>query len=155
MTKVDYRRFKNSVFLSCQAHLNEKIQRLEEALRELKLGTENESKSSAGDKHETARAMMHLEQEKLAMQLDELLRQKNELLKIEVSNTAKQITKGSLIKTNKGFLFLSVGIGKIVTDDIPVFSLSMQSPLGKNLMGMEAGGELTTNGMQYVIEEVW
>jgi len=155
MTVVDYGDFKNAVYLSCQNHISEKIQHLQEALLELKLGAENESKSSAGDKHETARAMMHLEQEKITMQLDELLRQKSELLKIDVTNTSKQIAKGSLVKTNRGFLFLSVAIGKIVTDGTPVFSLSMQSPLGKNLNGLVKGDKVTTNGMQYVVEEVW
>ena len=54
--------------------LASKIVELTRMQTELLEGALDDSKSSAGDKHETARAMMQLEQEKFAGQLQDLPR---------------------------------------------------------------------------------
>ena len=104
---------KHKIHLFCVRHLNDKIQNLQNNLHELKEGIENDAKSSAGDKHETARSMMQLEQEKINRQLDQLQKQKNDLENINIEKTSATIKNGSLIKTNTIYLFLSVAIGKI------------------------------------------
>ena len=76
--------FKQKIFAACLASLDEKINSLKTSLLELEEGSENDTKSSAGDKHETARAMMQIEQEKLGKQLNELLEQKNSVEKIVI-----------------------------------------------------------------------
>ena len=78
--------------------------------------------------------MMQLEQEKISKQLKEIIDQRLELEKIDILKHFSQITKGSLIKTDKGYLFLSIGLGKITIDKETVFAISPQSPLGKKLI---------------------
>lgn len=114
----------------------------------------NETKSSAGDKHETARAMMQLEQEKLSHQLKELQEQKSELVKIDLSKPSAQIAKGTLIQSDKGFLFLSIGLGKITIDDKTVFAISSQSPLGIKLLGKKENDVVEMNGIIYSIQKL-
>lgn len=114
----------------------------------------NETKSSAGDKHETARAMMQLEQEKLSYQLKDLQDQKLELEKIDISKPSAQIAKGTLIQSDKGFLFLSIGLGKINVDDKTVFAISPQSPLGVKLLGKKENDIVDMNGVKYTIEKL-
>jgi hypothetical protein len=145
---------KQKVHAVCLQLLNKKIQTLQYALQELGEGAISDSKSSAGDKHETARAMMQLEQEKISKQLDELLVQKTTLQKIDATITPAQITKGSLVKTNKGYLFLSVALGKVIVNDLDVIVLSPQSPLGLKLMGLQAKSSTQINAVTYIIEEV-
>ncbi len=135
--------FKQKVFSACCALLEEKIISLKNILTELEEGTQSDSKSSAGDKHETARAMMQIEQEKIARQLGELLEQKSHLEK-----------NGVLVKTNKGFLFLCVPLGKVPVDDITVMAISPQSPLGINLNGLKSGDQTEINGTSYLIESI-
>ncbi len=77
----------------------------------------NDAKGSAGDKHETALSMMHLEQEKLNHKLKEFLDQKNILDKIDASKTTKVITVGSLIKANGILLFMSAALPKIKIEE--------------------------------------
>lgn len=115
----------------------------------------NETKSSAGDKHETARAMMQLEQEKLSHQLKELQDQKSELKKIDISKHSSQIAKGTLIQSDKGFLFLSIGLGKISVADKTVFAISPQSPLGLKLLGKKENDIVEMNGVKYTIEKLF
>lgn len=146
--------FKEKVFSTCTELLNTKIQQFKLSLHDLTQGAENDSKSSAGDKHETARAMMQLEHEKISKQLEETLLQKNELTKIEFISKATQVIKGSLIKTNHGYLFLSVAIGKITIDNTIVIVLSPQSPLGLKLMGLKKGETASINSTHYFIESI-
>ena len=145
---------KQCVYNTCLQLLNNKIQALQNILRQLSEGAISDGKSSAGDKHETARAMMQLEQEKISKQLDEMLIQKETLLKIDSALKSEQITKGSLVKTNKGYLFVSVALGKISVEGIDVIALSTQSPLGVKLMGLTETSSITINEITYSVEEI-
>ena len=74
--------------------------------------------------------------------------------KINASIVAETVVKGSLIKTNKGYLFLSVALGKAVVDSVPVTALSPQSPLGRLLIGLRIGATAAVNNNQYIIESI-
>jgi hypothetical protein len=145
---------KQKIHAACLNVVDKKIQALQNTLQELGEGALSDGKSSAGDKHETARAMMQLEQEKISKQLDELIAQKTVLQKIDATLKSAQITKGSLIKTNKGYLFLSIALGKIMVNGIEIIILSPQSPLGLKLMGLQVKSSVDINAVTYLIEEV-
>lgn len=134
------------------------VQDREDAFRDmitaLTEDSKNDAKGSAGDKHETALSMMHIEQEKLNRKLREVLDQKIVLDKIDASTTAETIIVGSLVKANGIFLYLSVALPKIAVDGINVIALSPQSPLGNKLMGNEVGFSFEINGTKYLIEEI-
>lgn len=146
--------FKDKVYKKCLQLLDDKISQMQAALNDLTQGAENDSKSSAGDKHETSRAMMQLEHEKISRQLDEVLAQKSVLERIDYKMQAPHISMGSLVKTDKDFLFVSVGIGKITVDDVAVIALSPQSPLGKKLIGLHTNEMAEINGVWYLIESI-
>lgn len=65
-------------------------------------------KSTAGDKHETALAILQIEQENVNRQLENLLSQKHTIQKIDRATRGKQVANGALVKTSKGYLFLSI-----------------------------------------------
>jgi hypothetical protein len=144
---------KIQVFNTCIALIDNKIQSLEKVLQELTEGIENESKSSAGDKHETSRAMMHNEQEKISKQLLETSLQKGLLEQIGSSPTENEIQLGSFIKTDKGYLFLAIALGKIKVEETDIFVLSNQSPLGYKLMGLKKHESAVINGIKYLVED--
>jgi hypothetical protein len=116
--------------------------------------SKNDAKGSAGDKHETALSMMHIEQEKLNRKLREVLDQKNLLDKIDSATIAETIIVGSLVKANGIYLYLSVALPKISVEGINVIALSPQSPLGNKLMGNTIGFSFEINGTKYVIESI-
>ncbi len=116
--------------------------------------SKNDAKGSAGDKHETALSMMHIEQEKLNRKLREVLDQKMVLDKIDVSTTAATIIVGSLIKANGIYLYLSVALPKINVEGINIIALSPQSPLGNKLMGNVIGFSFEINGTKYLVETI-
>ncbi len=116
--------------------------------------SKNDAKGSAGDKHETALSMMHIEQEKLNHKLREVIAQKAILDKIDSNTIAETIIVGSLVKANGIYLYLSVALPKIAIEGINVIALSPQSPLGNKLMGNEVGFTFEINGTKYVIETI-
>ena len=97
---------------------------------------------------------MQLEYEKLSAMLNELLNKKNDLEKTDIHSVTGKIKNGSLIKTSRGYLFLGPTIGKIIVDDIPVMTVSLQSPIGLKLSGQNVGNSIEVNGMNYVIESI-
>ena len=134
--------------------INEKVKMLEKVLADLKESGSNETKSTAGDKHETALAMLQIEQANTRAQLQEVLAQKAVLEKINPTLSASIVVNGSLIKTNKGYLFMSTALGKAVVDNTAVIALSPQSPLGKKLMGLKTNEACSMNHIEYKIESI-
>ena len=59
---------KQKIHTHCLHLLDNKIAELQKILRSLGESAANDTKSSAGDKHETARAMIHIEQETITKQ---------------------------------------------------------------------------------------
>jgi hypothetical protein len=116
--------------------------------------SKNDAKGSAGDKHETALSMMHIEQEKLNHKLKEVLGQKAILDKIDATTIAKTIIVGSLVKANGIYLYLSAALPKISIEGINVIALSPQSPLGNKLIGNSIGFSFEINGTKYLIESI-
>ena len=116
--------------------------------------SKNDAKGSAGDKHETALSMMHIEQEKLNHKLSEVLAQKAILDKIDPLKVLDTIALGSLVKANGFFLYLSTALPKVSIEGINVIALSPQSPLGAKLMGNQVGFTFEINSTRYLIESV-
>ena len=116
--------------------------------------SKNDAKGSAGDKHETALSMMHIEQEKLNRKLREVLEQKTVLSKIDAASTAETIILGSLVKANGIYLYLSVALPKVSLEGINIIALSPQSPLGNKLLGMKVGYSFEINTTKYSIQEI-
>ena len=145
---------KEEVYRQCVQIIGNKISLLQDRLNELKESVSNETKSTAGDKHETARAHLQLEQEQINNQLLTVLAQKSALEQIDIKQSAAAIIKGSLVKTDLGYLFISVAAGKIIVDAEPVIALSPQSPLGEQLMGLKVGARTTMNGKTYQVERI-
>ncbi|WP_367754659.1 hypothetical protein AB3G33_16060 [Flavobacterium sp. WC2421] len=116
--------------------------------------SKNDAKGSAGDKHETALSMMHIEQEKLNTKLKEVLTQKAVLDKIDSTKTAETIIVGSLVKANGIYLYLSLALPKITIEGVNVIALSPQSPLGSKLMGNKVGFGFEINTTKYLIEAI-
>ncbi|MEY5068683.1 MAG: hypothetical protein RLZ47_545 [Bacteroidota bacterium] len=126
--------------------LNIRIEELRAAQTLLKESRDNESKSSAGDKFETGRAMAQIELDKLEQQLHNLLELQAELFKIKSDIETEKVGFGSLVNCSTGKYFISVGLGKITIDGYIVYAISLASPLGQALKGAQKGNSILFNG---------
>ena len=145
---------KQKIYNHCHELMAVKIGGLKKAMDELREGLEGDSKSSAGDKHETGRAMAQLEQEKIGRQLKEAMEHKLGLEKMGVGVGVGRIKKGSLVGTNWGYIYIGVALGKIRVDEMGVIVVSERSPLGAKLMGLEIKDVAEVNGIKYFIESI-
>jgi hypothetical protein len=139
---------------ACLQSIEERMDFIQSQLDELAKGIENEGKSSAGDKHETSISMMQLEQEKLGEQIQLVMEQKNQLLRLAKLEKGSKAGNGRLIHTNQGLYFLGASLGKVTVDSTSFFALSVQSPFGQILVGKEVGHTFSFNGKDYRISGI-
>ncbi|MET0760591.1 MAG: hypothetical protein ABWZ56_09235 [Flavobacterium sp.] len=134
--------------------VQDKIDVFRDMIAALTEDSKNDAKGSAGDKHETALSMMHIEQEKLNYKLKEALEQKAVLDKIDATSVANKIALGSLVQANGIYLYVSLALTKISIEGVNVIALSPQSPLGSKLIGNAVGFTFEINTTKYTIEEI-
>jgi len=144
--------FKQKIHTHYLQMVQDRIDVFRDMITNLTEDSKNDAKGSAGDKHETALSMMHIEQEKLTNKLKEAIAQKAVLDKIDSSKTTENIISGSLVKANGIHLYLSVALPKITIEGINVIALSPQSPLGSHLMGNKVGFQFEINKTHYIIQ---
>jgi transcription elongation GreA/GreB family factor len=142
---------KNKLYLYCQSFVEQKRATLENALALAKESANDDNKSSAGDKHETSRAMAQLEQEKLSAQFLEIEKQKQLLSKINSESKANKIAQGTLVKTNIGNYYIAISAGKIVIDNETYFIVSAISPIGKALIENQEQKQFAFNNREIKI----
>jgi hypothetical protein len=138
----------------CLELILQRIENAEQALQSAREAAHEETKSSAGDKYETGRAMMQQEQQKHEMQLFEAIKMQHELAGIDPNRTCEKVEPGSLAVTNHGTFFIAAGLGKIKSAEAEVYAISLASPVGKALNGKLAGETFMFQGKEYLISQV-
>lgn len=146
---------KQKLIQACSDYLKDKINSLNTIINEVSESSNSESKSSAGDKHETSKAMMQLEIEKLGTQLKEAEGQLAEFEKINFNKDFQSTEQGCLVETNKGYFLIASSIGKITVDDQIVFVISSKSPLAVAFAGKQRKDSLSFNGTEYLINAIY
>ena len=146
--------FKQKIKSHYQNLLSEKMNELRFMISDLAQDAQNDAKGSAGDKHETALSMMHLEQEKLNQKLAEIIEQKNVVDKIDADAIHNKIALGSLVQTNDMLFYISAALPKIQLENKIIIAVSPQSPLGSQLLGKSLGDEVEINNNRFKIKSI-
>jgi len=145
---------KQKIHHQYQQLVQDKIDVFQDMISALTEDSKNEAKGSAGEKHETALSMMHIEKEKITNKLKEALEQKAILDKIDASQITSKVALGSLVKTNTLTVYVSTALPKISVDNQNIFAISPQSPLGSQLMGNQVGFSFEVNNSKFTIENI-
>ena len=146
--------FRQKIKSHYQNLLSEKINELRLMISDLAQDAQNDAKGSAGDKHETALSMMHLEQEKFNQKLAEIIGQKNGIDKIDADAIHARVALGSLVQTNEMLFYISAALPKITIDNKTIIAVSPESPLGSQLLGKSVGDEITINNNRFHIKTI-
>ncbi len=146
--------FKQKIKSHYQNLLSEKINEFRFMISDLAQDAQNDAKGSAGDKHEIALSMMHLEQEKLNQKLAEIIAQKNVVDKIDADAIHTKVALGSLVQTNEMLFYISAALPKIQLENKTIIAVSPQSPLGSQLMGKSLGDEILINTNRFQIKAI-
>jgi hypothetical protein len=145
---------KAKVKYTCEKILLARIAELKFDENSAKESAASETKSSAGDKHETARELIHQERELVSRQITEAEIQLAELNAIQNNNLSNSISKGSVIKTSIGYFFLGISLGFITIEDLKIACISTSSPIGKLLLGKKLHDSIQFQGRDIEIIEI-
>lgn len=140
---------------SCEAYIEQRILKLEQAIDDLKDALKLETKCSMGDKYETSRAMLHLEFEKLSLQYEEYRKIRKTLRIIDPKTSVDEVKFGSVVKTTGNNYFISVPVGELLFQGEKYFAIGARSPIAQALKGKNAGDHLTFNGADFTITQVY
>lgn len=141
----DYLNIKRQLLEHCFQFVQHKKSVISKSIESNKNDLYSETKSSAGDKHETGRAMIQLEMEKSGQQLEVVSEMEKVVERIQVENKSDIVKLGSLIKTSKGTYFLAISVGQVKFENNTYFVVSSQSPIGKQLLGKYVGDVIPFN----------
>lgn len=145
---------KQELLNRCLALGEQRIENARQAMSAAQEAANNESKSSAGDKYETGRAMAQIERDKAAQQLSEALALKNSVEIIALNPPSGNVLLGSLVKTDGPHFFIAISAGKVRVDDTDFFVVAPASPIGRALIGLQMGDPFTFNNKVINIIEI-
>jgi len=144
---------KSKLLDTVKTKLSEKIQKFEKLIEDTR-ASNNDTKSSMGDKYETGREMLQQEINNLQRQLNEALSQQTLLRKVNTESSVK-VQNGALIETDKGLFYIAASIGEIIYDNRKVMTVSTESPLAKAMTGLITGQSFTINNTSQTVKQIW
>jgi transcription elongation GreA/GreB family factor len=136
---------KAELFAHCRDYITARVSRIKQNINSLRESLDSETRSSAGDKHETGRAMVQLEQEKLGQQLMEAEKSLQLLKSVDIAGKADRVHAGSLVYTTKAIYFMALSAAIFQQGDTRVYCISPESPIGKLLLGNLEGDSILFN----------
>lgn len=142
---------KDKLYDYCLHFVDDRIHRIQEEIRNEQASANEETKSSAGDKYETGRAMAQGNIERNKQQLAEAEKVKVALQRISAVTHPDRIVPGTLVTTSHGMFYLTISIGQVIVDMQPYLIVSPDSPIGKSLLGKKTGEVLRWNNLDYSI----
>ena len=145
---------KQKLLNECISFTHKREVTLEKAINTIQESLLSETKSTAGDKHETGRAMLQLEREKIGRQLQMVQKLKSILNKINISTPGEKIKLGSLVFTSQNNYFIAISVGKITIDQQDFFTIAPDTPIGKLLLGKSKGASISFNKESITIMKV-
>ncbi|NMH88957.1 GreA/GreB family elongation factor [Flavivirga algicola] len=147
-------KIKEALYKQCLDAVNGRFQSIQNTINEIQVSLTSETKSSAGDKHETGRAMLQLEREKAGNQLAEIQKTKGILSKIDSSKALKKVGLGSVVYTSQANYFIAISAGKLTVDHVEFYAISPSTPIGQLLIGKSIGEVIVFRGQKFVINQI-
>lgn len=138
----------------CESFAEERIFRIRNTIESINDSLKSETKSSAGDKHETGRAMIQLEREKLGHQLYEAEKMRQVLAGISTADNPAKVVQGSLVVTADSAYYISISAGALKKGSTQIYCVSALSPIGKTLLGKSEGQCFDFNQKTICIERI-
>jgi transcription elongation GreA/GreB family factor len=142
---------KEALFQICFERVDMRFQKIKQTIADIDESLLEEDKSSAGDKHETGRAMLQIDRENASKQMQEVVLVKDLLKKIDIKSTSDYARLGSIIKTDRFTYFISLSIGAVEVDNKSYVCIALNSPIGQVLLGKRKGEAFSFNGVESTI----
>ena len=131
------------------------LARARTAFEELQTSLEGESKSTAGDKHETGRAIVQMEMEQAAARLSRVEGMMRQWHALEPLRGREQVRPGAIVSTDQGGFILGVAWGKFEgPGDATWRAISSDAPLAQAMQSLGPGDTVEFRGRMWHIISV-
>ena len=144
---------KTEILALLKTKVEEKILYLENLIADTR-SSNNDTKSSMGDKYETGREMLQQEINRLQNQANVFIQQRDFLKKISTHENSK-VETGTLVETDKGWFYLSVSLGEFQFEGKKIFATSPETPLAIAMLNKKVGDNIVVNQMQQKIKSIY
>ena len=145
---------KTQLYQLCLTFIQNRLDNIEYSMLQARQASNDDTKSSAGDKYETTREMMQQEMDRNSKLLYEAGQQKIALQQIENVDVANEVKNGSLVMTSNGNFYISISAGELSTEGQSFIAVSQAAPIGRGFIGKRMGEELNFNGKNYIINQI-
>lgn len=139
----------------CESYAHHQVEKIQQQIMGLQESLQSETKSSAGDKHETGRAMVQLEREKLGIQLAEAEYTLRIIQKIPYPPKQQlHVHVGNFVRTTSGSYYIAISAGKTTYESETVFCVSAATPIARALIGAIVGQSVVFNSKELQVLEI-
>jgi transcription elongation GreA/GreB family factor len=138
----------------CVNYVQQRMNAAQQAIAEAQKASNDDTKSSAGDKYETSREMLQQETNRNLTQLNEANKLMVALNHISTKGRVAIADTGSVVLTDNGNFYLSISAGALQLQEINYFAISPASPIGIKMKGCQAGDVFDVNGKVYHVIEL-
>ena len=145
---------KQELYNQCIAYVQSRMYAAEQAFKAAEQASNDDTKSSAGDKYETGRAMMQQEKDRNTIQVNEANKLMVALTAISTKGISDKVESGSLVTTDSNQFYIAISAGSLVVEGKTYFAVSPASPIVMKMLGKKAGDSFEVNGKIYNILEV-
>jgi transcription elongation GreA/GreB family factor len=130
---------KEKLHQHCLLLIKERLSTMQKEMQSLQDSANQETKSSAGDKYETGRAMAQLEIERLFSQRHETEKLLHRLQSFNQEMHHDHVQPGSVVTTTSATFYIAISLGTVALDGTDHFVISPESPIAKQLLGKHVG----------------
>lgn len=146
---------KQKLYNQCLQFIDNRLTTVNRTISDIQNSLQSETKSSAGDKHETGRAMVQLEREKAGHQLAEIEKQKQILQKVNMDSIHHKVALGSVVRTTQANYFISISAGEIIIDNTSYFAISAATPIAQLLLSKSVDDAIVFRDNKFKIKDVF
>jgi transcription elongation GreA/GreB family factor len=145
---------KQQLYKACEDFLNKRLEVIQKTISDIQNSLQSETKSSAGDKHETGRAMLQLEREKAGHQLAEVQKLNETLHKIKLESHHQSVALGSVVYSTQSNYFIAISAGEITINNEKFYAISPSTPMAKLLLSKTVGDCIEFRDTKFTIKEI-
>ncbi len=145
---------KSGLHQLCLNFIQQRIDTAQTALTQAQEASNDDTKSSAGDKFETTREMMQQDISRNKSLLADAMQNLQVLKSLENIPVTDVVRNGSLVYTSNAIFYLSISAGQLNMDSMPIFAISAASPVGQLMIGKKVKDTFTFNKKEYFIDKI-
>ncbi len=146
--------FKQKLLQKVKQTVQDQISAAQEMVKEAFEAVADDTKSTAGDKHETARAMAQIGQEKAGKQLIKIQTIQNLVQSIS-SDEVDKVSLGAVVYTADNCYFISQALGKISISGETIYCVSPTAPIVQAMLGLKKEESFTFNGRAHTLINIF